>query len=90
MFLRENAEYEAALAVRLEGGGDNDVFSGRQFKAAAHLTRVYEGVAHGHGSLTQQDVGAEVNVILTFILQDKYIHNSQYGEFSYLFIKVGN
>lgn len=77
VFLSKNAKYEVAFAVWLERRGNNDVFIGWQFETAAHLTHVYEGVTHGHGSLTQQDVRAEVNVILTFILRDKYIHNSR-------------
>lgn len=72
VFLSKNTHYEGALAVRLERRGNNDVFAGWQFEAGAHLTHVYEGVTHGHGPLTQQDVWAEVNVILTFKLRDKY------------------
>lgn len=71
LFLCKNAQYEGALAVRLERRGNNDVFTGWQFEAAAHLTHVYEGVTHGNSSLTQQDVWSKVNVILTFVLQDK-------------------
>lgn len=71
LFLSKYSQYEGTLAVRLERRRNNDVFSGWQFETAAHLTHVYEGVTHGHSSLTQQDVWAEVNVILTFILRDK-------------------
>lgn len=70
VFLSKNTKYKGAVAVWLECRWNNDVFTGWQFETAAHLTQVYEGVTHGHGSLTQQDVWAEVNVIFTLILQD--------------------
>lgn len=70
----------------LERRGNNDVFARWQFKPAAHLTQVYEGITRGHSSLTQQDIWPEVNVILTFILQDKYIQNSNEMSFSNLVI----
>lgn len=88
VLLSKNAQDEGALAMWLERRGNNDVFTGWQFETAADLTHVYEGVTHGHGTLTQQDVWAEVNVILTFILQNEYMHNSQKTEFSHLLITM--
>lgn len=70
VFLSKNTKYKGTLAVWLERRWNNDIFTGWQFETAAHLTQVYEGVTHGHRSLTQQDVWAEVNVIATLILQD--------------------
>ena len=51
MLLGEDTQHEAALAVRLKGGRDDDVFAGRELEAVAHLTEVGEGVAHGHRAL---------------------------------------
>lgn len=56
--------------MRLKGGRDDDVLSWWQFKAPAHLAQVYEGVAHGDGPLTQQNIRTQVDVVATFILQD--------------------
>lgn len=51
MFLREDPQHKAALAVRFEGGWNDHVVAGWEFEAVAHLTQVREGVAHGHGAL---------------------------------------
>ena len=51
MLLGEDTQHEAALAVRLEGGRDDDVFAGRELEAVAHLTPFLKGVALGHQML---------------------------------------
>ena len=39
--LGEDPQHEAGLLVRLEGGGDDDVATGRQLEAAGHLAVVH-------------------------------------------------
>ncbi len=55
----------------VERGGDDDVFTWRQFEALAHLSQVEEGVAPCNGLLTQQHIRAEMNVIATHDLRNK-------------------
>lgn len=62
LFLREHPEDEAAVLVRLEGGGNDGVLPRWKFEAVTHFSGVDEGAAHGHSPLSQQDVWTEVNV----------------------------
>lgn len=55
--------------MRLEGGGNHGVLPGRKFEAVAHLSGVDEGAAHGHSSLSQQDVRTEVDVAAALELE---------------------
>ena len=68
-FLWEHPENEAAILVRLKGRGDYGVFSWRKFEAIAHFPCVDEGAAHGHSSLSQQDVRTQVNIAAAFELR---------------------
>lgn len=68
LFLCEHTQYEASLEVRLESGGDDDVFTRRQFEALAHLSQVDEGAAPCNGPLTQQYVRTEMNIVATLEL----------------------
>lgn len=55
--------------MRLEGGGNDHIFSWRQFEAIAHLPRVDEGGAVGHRSATQQHIWTQVNVAAALVLK---------------------
>ncbi len=72
LFLCEHTQYETPFTMWVERGGDDDVFTWRQFEALAHLSQVEEGVAPCNGLLTQQHIRAEMNVIATHDLQNKH------------------
>lgn len=55
--------------MRLEGGGNYDIFSWRKFEAVAHFPFVDEVATHGHNTLSQQDIPTEVNVAAAFELK---------------------
>lgn len=73
LLLREHPENEAALLVRLERRGDDGVFPGGESEAVTHFSCVDERAAHGHGSLSQQDVRTQMNVAEAFILSHRQI-----------------
>ena len=51
MLLGEDTQHEAALAVRLAGGRDDDVFAGQELVAAAPLTPFLKDAGLGHRTL---------------------------------------
>lgn len=61
LFFREHPENEAAILVGLEGGWNYGVLPRWEFEAVTHFPGVDEVAAHGHSSLSQQDVGTQVN-----------------------------
>lgn len=62
LFFREHPENEAAILVRLEGRGNYGVLPRWKFEAVTHFPGVDEGAAHGHSSLSQQDIWTEVDI----------------------------
>lgn len=62
LFFREHPENEAAILVRLEGGGNYGVLPRWKFEAFTHFSGVDERATHGHSLLSQQDIWTEVNV----------------------------
>lgn len=69
LFFREHPENEAAILVRLEGRGNDGVLPRWKFEAVTHFPGVDEGATHGHSSLSQQDIWAEVKVAATLELR---------------------
>lgn len=59
--LRENPEDEVSLFVRLEGGGDDDVFAGRQTQARADLPQVDEELWASAGGVGEEEVSLQVD-----------------------------
>lgn len=44
LFLRKHAHTEVSVLVWLKGGGNDEIFSRRKFKAGADLSKIDEGL----------------------------------------------
>ena len=56
LLLGEDPDEEVGLLVGLEGGGDQQVFSGRQREALGHLPHVDVGLAASLGRVVAEEV----------------------------------
>lgn len=77
LFFREHPENEAAILVRLEGGGNDGVLPRWKCEAVAHFPGVDEGATHGHSSLSQQHIWTQVNVATASELRMKKVSRRQ-------------
>lgn len=59
--LRENPEDKVGLFVRLERGGDDHVFPGRQLQSRADLSQVDEELRAGAGGVGEEKISLQVN-----------------------------
>lgn len=63
MLLCEDPQQEVGVLVRLEGGGDDDVFPWGQLELAAHLPRVGENLRETQVLVLDEEVLFQVDIL---------------------------
>ncbi len=69
LLFSEDSQDKICLFAGFVGGGDNDVFTGRQVETSAHLPQVDEGLRAGRRRVSQEEVLFKVNILTACILQ---------------------
>ncbi len=69
LLLREHSDAEVSIQVRLEGGRDDQVFSGWQSEARADLTQVDEGLWPCRLSVGQEEILIQMHLPLPLELK---------------------